>query len=97
MLHEPAAPSGKDYATAYKVRVGAWVFLLYALFYGGFVVLNVLKPVMMETPVLFGMSLAVVYGFGLIVLALVLALIYNAMCGKEESRLRKADEEGRDA
>lgn len=97
MLHEPAAQSGKDYATTYKVRVGAWVFLLYAVFYGGFVLLNVLKPVMMETPVLWGMSLAVVYGFGLIVLALVLALVYNAMCGREETRLRKADQEGGNA
>jgi hypothetical protein len=41
----------------------------------------------MEATVLLGLNLAVVYGFGLIVLALVMAVIYNQMCLVEERRL----------
>ena len=87
MLHEPAAQSGKDLAASYKMRIGVWMFLLYAILYGGFVALNVLKPVEMETPVALGMNLAVTYGFGLILFALVLALIYTVMCGAKEREL----------
>lgn len=87
MLHQPAAPSGKDPASAYKMRLGAWMFLLYALIYAGFVAINLIRPVAMESIVFLGMNLAVVYGMGLIVFALVLALIYNHYCGKQEALL----------
>jgi uncharacterized membrane protein (DUF485 family) len=94
MLHEPAAQSGPDLSIAYKMRVGVWMFLIYAIFYGGFVALNVLKPVLMETPFCFGMNLAVVYGFSLILFALVLALIYTAMCSRKEAELNPKKVEG---
>lgn len=94
MLHKPAAQSGKDLAAPYKMRVGVWMFLFYALLYAGFVALNVLKPVEMETPVALGMNLAVTYGFGLIVFALVLALIYTVMCGKKEQELNSNSSDG---
>ncbi len=87
MLHEPAAQSGKDHAASYKMRLGVWMFLVYAMLYGGFVARNVLAPVAMERPVLLGMNVAVTYGFGLIVFALVLALIYTLMCGRKEQEL----------
>jgi uncharacterized membrane protein (DUF485 family) len=86
MLHEPAAPSGPDRATGYKMRLGVWMFIPYALIYAGFVFINLVKPVLMEETVVFGLNLAVVYGFGLIALALVLALIYNHACARQESR-----------
>ncbi len=87
LLHEPAAEVGKDHAAFYKMRLGVWMFWLYAIVYAGFVAINVLKPVIMETIIIFGLNLAVVYGFGLIILALVLALIYNALCVKKEIEL----------
>jgi uncharacterized membrane protein (DUF485 family) len=43
----------------------------------------------MEKTVIFGLNLAVTYGFGLIIFALVLALIYNAMCAAKEKELNK--------
>ncbi len=92
MLHEPAAYKGKDYGIAYKMRLGAWMFLFYGVIYAGFVAINVLKPVLMETILFLGLNLAVVYGFGLIVFALVLALVYNHMCSKKEKEL--AEQEG---
>ena len=87
MLHESAAQSGKDDASGYKTRLGVRMFLLYGAVYLSFVAINVIKPVLMETVVVFGLNLAVVCGFGLIVAALVLALIYNHMCTTKEREL----------
>lgn len=93
MLHEPAAPVGKDYAPGYKTRLGVWMFLLYALVYGGFLAINLIQPTMMadETPIL-GLNLAVVYGFGLIVVALLMALIYNWLCTRRENACRRQEQ-----
>lgn len=90
MLHEPAAKTGRDLATRYKTRIGVWMFFLYAVIYAGFVAINLIRPALMEKTVLVGLNLAVVYGFGLIVLALVLALIYNHLCGAMEKKLNVA-------
>jgi uncharacterized membrane protein (DUF485 family) len=92
MFHEPAAKGGKDFASAYKTRLGAWLFLLYALIYAIFVAINVISPVSMEKTVIFGLNLAVVYGFGLILFALILALIYNHMCAVKEKELNISKE-----
>jgi len=85
MLHEPATPSGKDLASAYKMRLGLWMFLFYTLFYAGFVAINLLAPQVMGTIVLLGLNLATVYGFALIIVAFVQALIYDAMCRRKEA------------
>jgi hypothetical protein len=87
MLHEPAAKGGRDPASQYKTRLGVWMFLVYGLIYAGFVAINLLWPGAMESVVALGLNLAVVYGFGLIVFALILAIVYNAACMKEEKRL----------
>lgn len=85
MLHEPAAQSGPDASAPYKQRLGVWMFLMYAAIYAAFVAINLLRPLWMEKEIIFGLNLAVTYGFGLIVVALIMALIYNAMCGSHES------------
>ena len=87
MLHEPAAQSDRDPSATYKSRIGAWMFLLYALVYAGFVAINVVDPQAMGAPAFLGLNLAVAYGFGLIVFALILALIYNRLCGAKEHEL----------
>ena len=84
MLHEPAQDHGEDHAAPYKMRVGVYMFILYAVVYAGFVAINVIKPVLMEKEILLGLNLAVVYGFGLIIFALILALIYNCLCRSQE-------------
>ena len=94
MLHKPAADSGPDHASAYKTRIGLYMFAFYSLVYAGFVIINVTAPVLMEKIIIAGLNLAVIYGFGLIVLALVLALIYNSMCTKEENRVNNIPEKG---
>ena len=85
MLHEPAAQSGPDASAEYKMRLGVVMFFIYGAVYAAFVAINLLRPLWMEKTVLFGLNLAVVYGFGLIAFALVLALIYNALCGAHEA------------
>jgi len=88
MLHEPAnSPTEKDHAIAYKTKLGVRMFFAYALVYAGFVLINIIKPILMEKEIIFGLNLAVVYGFGLIILSLVMALIYNYFCAKEEKAL----------
>ena len=84
MLHKPAAQSGHDPASDYKSLLGRRMFLLYALVYAGFVVINVVNPLLMEARVFMGLNLAVVYGFGLIAFAMILALIYSSLCSRQE-------------
>ena len=90
MLDQPVPSQGPDHAAEAKMRLGVWMFIVYALIYAGFVAINVIHPVLMETRILFGMNLAVVYGFGLIVFALVLALIYNRSCSRKEREAAEA-------
>ncbi len=63
-----------------NARNGLILFAVYVVLYLGFMLLNAFAPERMREPVLAGVNLAIVYGFGLIVAALVLALIYMALC-----------------
>lgn len=94
MLHEPAAQTGKDPAAEYKTRLGVWMFLLYCLLYAGFVALNLADPLLMETTVVFGLNLATVYGFALIIVALIQALVYDWLCRSRERLPSEQDAEG---
>ena len=87
MLHEPAVSVGKDPAQNYKMRLGVRMVLSYSLFYAGFVAINLLRPILMERTVFAGLNFATVYGFALIVIALVQALVYDAMCRAQERKL----------
>ena len=84
MLHEPAAVSGIDESAAYKRRLGLKMLAIYGVIYIAFIVINVVRPRVMGTIVIAGLNLAIVYGFLLIVLAFVLAIIYNSACTRHE-------------
>ncbi len=58
-------------------RLGMSLFLLYLALYTGFVLLNAFSPETMEATPVAGLNVAILYGFGLIVSAFVLALIYG--------------------
>jgi uncharacterized membrane protein (DUF485 family) len=58
-------------------RLGLVLFTVYLLLYGGFMLLNAFAPDLMEATPLAGVNLAVLYGFGLIIAAIVLAVIYG--------------------
>ena len=88
MGHGPAVKLGKDNAAEYKTRLGIIMFVIYNLTYASFVIINATNPSVMQT-IIAGQTLAVIYGFFLIVFALVLAVIYNKMCTAAEARLNK--------
>jgi hypothetical protein len=85
MLHQPSTPAGKDPAGPYKMSLGMRMFVLYALFYASFVAINLLDPLAMGKIVFMGLNLAMVYGFTLIIVALIEALIYHVMCRRKEA------------
>lgn len=91
MGHGPATDWGADKAIASKARVGIILFFIYCIAYGGFVAINTLKPKLMDIEVIAGVNLACVYGFGLIVLAIIMGLIYNALCTKMEDSMNMED------
>jgi uncharacterized membrane protein (DUF485 family) len=61
-------------------RLGLGLFALYVVLYAGFILLVVAAPKLIASPAIAGVNLAIVYGFGLIVAALILALVYSAIC-----------------
>ena len=89
--HGPAVKLGKDNASEWKSKLGIKLFFVYGLIYTGFVLINTVKPKLMEINVLFGMNLAVIYGMGLIVLAIIMGLVYNYFCTKKEDELNKSE------
>lgn len=98
MLHEPATPSGKDPAGPYKIRLGIRMFIFYSLFYASFVAINLISPLSMATIVFAGLNLATVFGFALIIVALIEALFYDWLCRKKESyyaKLNKSKRKGK--
>jgi uncharacterized membrane protein (DUF485 family) len=64
-----------------NARHGILLFLVYLFVYGGFVAASAFAPDLMARPVLWGVNLAVAYGFGLIGLAILLAVVYMLLCG----------------
>lgn len=86
MGHGPAVKLGKDNAATYKTRLGVKMFAVYTIVYATFVILNTTNPKMMESIVL-GQTAAVIWGFGLIALALIMAVIYNRLCTKAEEQM----------
>ncbi len=94
-MHGPAAKLEKDNASAKKTSLGIKLFIVYALIYAGFVFINTLSPSTMGIKVFAGLNLAVVYGFGLIILAIVMGIIYNRMCtGYEDTMNKKEEKDG---
>jgi len=89
MLHEPVAVVGKDNAVAKKTRLGVILFIIYTLIYAGFVVIGLTKPELMGVEVIGGQNLAIIYGFGLIILAIVMGFVYNYFCTTMENKMNK--------
>ena len=87
MDHEPAVELGEDLASEKKSKLGLKLFGVYSFVYVGFVAINTIAPTLMETTVLWGQNLAVVYGMGLILLAITMGLGYNHVCTGYENTM----------
>jgi len=79
-------------------RFGFALFAIYLLFYSGFVLLAAFAPDRLAVLPLAGVNLAIWYGFALIVVAIVLALVYGwtsrASNQLPESQLRERHSPG---
>ncbi len=89
MLHEPAVSIDTDNSAAKKSKLGVILFIAYTLIYAGFVIIGLTKPELMGLELIGGQNIAIIYGFGLIVLAIVMGFIYNYFCTKMENKMNK--------
>ncbi|MDW7656859.1 MAG: DUF485 domain-containing protein [Bacillota bacterium] len=93
MSHGPSTVWKEDSSVHYKSRLGVIMFLIYALVYSSFIFVNVVFPQWMKKDV-GSLNVAIVFGVGLIVFAIILAFIYNHLCTLAE---RKSDRENKAA
>jgi len=76
-MNSPSPSHSIAAARAHNSRLGLWLFAIYLVVYFGFVLANAFVPAVMEWQPFGGINLALLYGFGLIVAALLLAFIYG--------------------
>jgi uncharacterized membrane protein (DUF485 family) len=72
-----------------NTRIGLSLFAVYLLLYAGFVFLAAFSPDVMELTPLAGVNLAIWYGFGLIIAAIALALVYGWACRECSAKSRE--------
>jgi uncharacterized membrane protein (DUF485 family) len=98
MDHGPSTEWNEDEKTSrLKSKIGIWMFAVYSVIYATFILINVIDPELMGLDI-GNLNLAIVYGFGLIIFALILALVYNAICNsieKKASSNKSADKKSR--
>lgn len=87
MHHGPAVKMEKDSAWKYKEKLGVVLFIIYCIVYAAFVLINTLNPKLMEVIHVMGLNLATFYGFGLIVLAVIMGFVYNHLCTRMEKKM----------
>lgn len=89
MLHESKVMKETDHAAPKKARLGVILFFVYTFIYAGFVLIGLTRPELMGMELMGGQNLAIVYGFGLIILAIVMGFVYNYFCTRMEDRMNK--------
>lgn len=94
MHHNPAAEPVRDLALKKKARLGVLFFFIYLFFYGGFVAIGVLNYELLAMEVTGGINLALFYGIGLIIFAVLLGILYNFFCSRYEDALNNNQENG---
>ena len=70
----------KSISQADNARLGLRLFFVYSVFYLGFVLISAFAPTWSEWEIFPGLNLAIVWGFALIIVAFVLALVYGLAC-----------------
>ncbi|MBI3860538.1 MAG: DUF485 domain-containing protein [Planctomycetia bacterium] len=84
MAHFDQAPAERETVNEdeakRRARLGLVLFAIYFALYAGFMLINVFVPALLEITPFAGVNLAILYGFGLIVAALLLALVYAWLC-----------------
>lgn len=92
MNQETPPQQESDLAIKRKTRLGIYFFFLYFLFYAGFVAIGVLNYELLEYEVIGGVNLAIFYGIGLILFAVILGIVYNFLCSRYEDAKEEEDQ-----
>jgi uncharacterized membrane protein (DUF485 family) len=83
MAHGPATEWKKEKSQGFKTRLGLILFGVYCVLYFIFIFIAVLSPKSLGMDV-GKLNLAITYGMALIVVAIILALVYNYACSRRE-------------
>jgi uncharacterized membrane protein (DUF485 family) len=75
-----------------NTRLGLTLFVVYLMFYGGFVGLAAFSPETMARTPWAGINLAIWYGVALIVTAILLALVYGWVCDRDSPQSSKGEQ-----
>lgn len=89
--HENVREDENPQLVARNTRTGLWLFVVYLALYAGFMGLSTFAPKVMQQRPFGGLNLFVLYGFGLIIAALILAIVYLLLCRRSMTD-RKAGE-----
>lgn len=76
----PLPPSSQEPEDGRGTSYGRILFIVYLFFYGGYVFLTAFAPDQMNRTPLGGINLSVLYGLGLIFLAILMAIVYDLLC-----------------
>jgi len=83
MGHGPSTQWQTEKSQAYKARLGIIMFAAYTPVYLAFILISVISPSFMSKSV-GSLNVAIVYGFGIIIVAIIQAVVYNAVCSNKE-------------
>jgi uncharacterized membrane protein (DUF485 family) len=75
---------------AVNTRNATILFLIYLAIYAGFMLLAAYWPKSMSVRVLAGVNLAIIYGMGLIIAAVLLAVLYMWLCARTMEKFKAA-------
>jgi len=83
MAHGPATEWKEEKTVDFKAKLGFGMVAVFSLVYATFILLCVISPKTLANNV-GSLNVAVTFGFGIIVLAIIQALIYNFLCSRKE-------------
>jgi uncharacterized membrane protein (DUF485 family) len=83
MGHGPSTEWQAEKSQAFKTKLGIIMFAIYTPIYLAFILISVISPTFMGKNV-GSLNVAIVYGFGIIILAIIQAVIYNIICSNKE-------------
>jgi uncharacterized membrane protein (DUF485 family) len=83
MEHGPATEWQVEKSQAFKTKLGLIMFAIFTPIYLAFIFICVISPPTMAKDV-GSLNVAIVYGFGIIILAIIQAVIYNIICSNKE-------------
>ncbi len=83
MGHGPSTEWQAEKSQGFKSKLGIIMFAIYTPIYLAFILISVISPSFMSKDI-GSLNVAIVYGFGIIILAIIQAIIYNNICSAKE-------------